>query len=145
MTAQYTSHVPRKQNAMFLCTLKMPNRLDLPVRSQPSQEAPSEDEDEDEDDGESHAEPTFGHLKSGQFVSPWDSLPCENQLISERDLIHSGSVRRSKRTRKLCSGTLYRKPSSAPPMCGIALLPLSTNSSPSTHRGFLNPGCAILP
>ena len=24
-------------------------------------------------------------------------------------------------------------------------LPLSTNSSPSTHRGFLNPGCAILP
>uniref|UniRef100_M8C7M1 Uncharacterized protein n=1 Tax=Aegilops tauschii TaxID=37682 RepID=M8C7M1_AEGTA len=58
----------------------MPNRLDLPVRSQPSQEAPSEDED----DRESHAEPTFGHLKSGQFVSPWDSLPCENQLVSAR-------------------------------------------------------------
>jgi len=34
---------------------------------------------------------------------------------------YSGRLSRSKRTRKLCSGTLYRKPSSAPPRCGIVL------------------------
>lgn len=138
MTAQYTSHVPRNQAAIFLCILKNAEpigsceepgylrKLALWMRMRMRM-----------------TEKPRGTYLAGQFVSPWNSH--ERTSSYQRDLAHSGSVRRSKRTRKLCSGTLYRKPSSAPPMCGIALLPLSTNSSPSTHRGFLNPGCAILP
>jgi hypothetical protein len=58
---------------------------------------------------------------------------CENRFILTLSH-HWGSVRRSKRTKKLCSGTLYRKPSSAPPRCGIALCKGSTTKLPGQCR-----------
>lgn len=87
----------------------------------------------------------FNHLKLGLPSMFNCSYNLHVRISTFRQSRYSGRLSRSKRTRKLCSGTLYRKPSSAPPRCGIVLLPLSTKSSPSTHRGFLNPGCAILP